>query len=87
LRQAGEESDQFELLMTREELGSYLGLSMETISRLLSHLQELGVVRVDKRLIEILSEDRLRIWLDGAVTLPTSSCRKPAAKRAALKLA
>lgn len=87
LRQAGEKCDRFELLMTREELGSYLGLSMETISRLLSHLQELGVVRVDKRLIEILSEDPLRAWLDGAVTLPASSCHKPSAKRAALKLA
>jgi len=86
-RQAAEDPRRFELLMTREELGSYLGLSMETISRLLSQLQEQGVMRVDKRLIEILREDQLRVWLDGAVNLPMSSRRKPAAKRAALKLA
>ncbi|MDY0329738.1 MAG: Crp/Fnr family transcriptional regulator [Thiomonas sp.] len=85
-RRGAQAESRFELPMTRKELGSYLGLSMETVSRLLSHLQEQGVVRVDKRQIEILREDQLRVWLDGVVSLPASSRGKPAAKQA-LKLA
>jgi CRP/FNR family transcriptional regulator len=42
------------LRMTREEIGSHLGLTIETVSRTFSKFSELGLLRVDKREIELL---------------------------------
>jgi CRP/FNR family transcriptional regulator len=46
--------------MTREEIGSYLGLKLETISRLFSRFQHDGMVHVQGRAIRILDPDKLR---------------------------
>ena len=48
------------LRMTREEIGSYLGLKLETVSRAFSKFAEDGLVDVDKRNIRILRSDLLR---------------------------
>jgi len=45
----------FQLRMTRQEIGSYLGLKLETVSRTLSHLQESKLINVRNRSLEILS--------------------------------
>lgn len=50
----------FNLRMTRQEIGSYLGLSLETVSRTLSALNEVGLVCVDQRSIKIIEHDTLR---------------------------
>jgi CRP/FNR family transcriptional regulator, anaerobic regulatory protein len=50
----------FMLRMTRREIGSYLGLTLETVSRALSALDAAGVVKVDQRNIEILKPEVLR---------------------------
>lgn len=50
----------FMLRMTRREIGSYLGLTLETVSRALSALDAAGVVTVDQRNIEILKPELLR---------------------------
>ncbi|MCR5864057.1 helix-turn-helix domain-containing protein [Aquincola sp. J276] len=47
------------LRMTREETGNYLGMTIETVSRTLSKMQAAGLVRLDKREVEILEPDRL----------------------------
>lgn len=66
LRRAGMNADVFELPMTREEIGSYLGLTMETVSRLLTHLRVHGVAEVDKKWVRILRADILHAWqVDG----------------------
>ena len=39
----------FQLRMSREDIGNYLGLTIESISRLLSRLKKLGLLHVDKR--------------------------------------
>lgn len=44
----------FELPMTREEIGSFLGLTLETVSRHFSKLQALGLIAVLQRHIRIL---------------------------------
>jgi len=75
-RRRGEDVHSFELPMTREELGSYLGLTMETISRLLSHLQAQGVARIDKRHVHILRDDLLQVWRDEGVDLPLTRRKK-----------
>lgn len=76
LRLAGKDADRFELLMTREEIGSYLGLTMETISRLFSQLQADGVARVEKRQVQILRHDLLQLWRDEGAELATPSRKK-----------
>ncbi len=39
----------FRLAMSREEIGNYLGLKLETVSRTFSKLQEEGLLRVERR--------------------------------------
>lgn len=56
----GYSATSFHLRMTREEIGSYLGLKLETVSRILSRFQEQGLIKVQNRLIEILSHDGLK---------------------------
>ncbi len=44
----------FHLRMTRNEIGSYLGLKLETVSRGFSHLQAEGIIKIQGKYIEIL---------------------------------
>jgi CRP/FNR family transcriptional regulator len=44
----------FHLRMTREELGSYLGLKLETVSRLFSRFQEDGLIEVQQKHVRIV---------------------------------
>ena len=55
----------FVLRMTREEIGSYLGLSLETVSRLFSRLQEEGLVDVQTRHLQITNPDGLAEMASG----------------------
>ena len=45
--------------MTREEIGSYLGLSLETVSRIFSRFQEDGLVDVQTRHLQITNPEAL----------------------------
>jgi len=49
----------FVLRMTREEIGNYLGLTLETVSRLFSRFQREGLIAVHQREIELLDAARL----------------------------
>ncbi|MFZ9643234.1 MAG: fumarate/nitrate reduction transcriptional regulator Fnr [Candidatus Methylopumilus sp.] len=48
------------LRMTREEIGSYLGLKLETISRTFSKLSDDGIIEVKQRYVKILAPDELK---------------------------
>ncbi len=75
----GYSSKLFNLRMTRHEIGSYLGLTLETVSRTLSAFNEIGLITVDQRSIGIKDIDALRTLR----RLPPSSSRsKAAGKRA-----
>lgn len=50
----------YRLTMTRADIGNYLGLSVETISRILSALQVEGVIDVQNKLVNVLEPSRLR---------------------------
>ena len=50
----------FILRMTREEIGSYLGLTLETVSRTFSKFADEGLITVNQRHIHILDADALR---------------------------
>ncbi len=56
----GYSATSFHLRMTREEIGSYLGLKLETVSRILSRFQDQGLIKVQNRLIEIIDYDGLK---------------------------
>jgi CRP/FNR family transcriptional regulator len=50
----GYSPSEFNLRMTREEIGSYLGLKLETVSRTFSKFQEEGMIGVQQKFIRIL---------------------------------
>lgn len=67
----GYSSRLFNLRMTRHEIGSYLGLTLETVSRTLSAFNEIGLISVNQRSIGIKDMDALRTLR----RLPPSSTR------------
>ena len=65
LRTRGFSGSSLILRMTREEIGSYLGLKLETVSRAFSHFQEAGLLTVKQRHIEVLNADGLQNLVNG----------------------
>ena len=55
----GYSPSEFHLRMTREEIGSYLGLKLETVSRIFSKFQEDGLISVQQKHIRILQVEGL----------------------------
>ena len=51
--------------MTRAELGNFLSLTLETVTRALSRMQARGMIEVDGRRIRIVDEPGLRALLAG----------------------
>jgi CRP/FNR family transcriptional regulator len=62
----GYASHEFHLRMTREEIGSYLGLSLETVSRLFSRFQDEDLITVQQKHIRILDVEGLRSMMSRA---------------------
>ncbi len=56
----GFSSTEFNLPMSRHDIANYLGLAVETVSRLFTRFQEEGVIEVHRRLVQI--RDRNRLW-------------------------
>ena len=56
---------EFTLPMAREEIGNYLGLTLETVSRCFSRLKCAGVLAVDNRRISIRNFDALQKVVGG----------------------
>lgn len=59
-RHLGYAASEFVLRMTRQEIGSYLGLKLETVSRSFSRFQELGLIEAQGKNIKLLDLDALR---------------------------
>jgi CRP/FNR family transcriptional regulator len=76
----GYSGKQFNLRMTRQEIGNYLGLTLETVSRTCSALNAIGYISVDQRAIIIHDLNALKTLR----RLPPSNAR---AKRVAEKAA
>jgi CRP/FNR family transcriptional regulator len=53
------------LRMTREEIGSYLGLKLETVSRTFSKFVEEGIVEVKQRHVRILDTNALKLIVNN----------------------
>lgn len=57
----GYSSTSFQLRMSREDIGNYLGLTIESVSRLLSKFKKMEWINVDKREIEISNLPKLKL--------------------------
>ena len=51
---------EFNLSMPRQDIANYLGLAVETVSRLITQFHEKGLVKIDKRNIKITNIDSLK---------------------------
>jgi len=59
-RQRGYSSTEFVLRLTRRDIGSYLGMTLETVSRLISRFQTKGLIKIEKSLVRILDLQGLK---------------------------
>ena len=59
------------LRMTREEIGSFLGLKLETVSRTFSKFVEDGIVEVKQRHVRILNPDALKLIVNAQTCQPS----------------
>lgn len=60
-RQRGFSATDYNLSMSRSDIGNYLGLAVETVSRLFTRFQQDGLLRVERRRIRIHDIDRLSL--------------------------
>ena len=68
--QRGYSRSEFVLRMTRAEIGSYLGLKLETVSRVLSRFSHDGLIEVNQKHVRIFDPEGLRAIVSG-VPLPS----------------
>ncbi len=61
----GLSSTNYSLPMSRRDIGNYLGLTIETVSRLFTRYQEEGVLKVSRREITITDLPRLKGKVEG----------------------
>ena len=66
LRARGFSESALVLRMSRGEIGSFLGLKLETVSRAFSKFQDEGVLEVKQRHVRVLDASALRRLVDGA---------------------
>jgi CRP/FNR family transcriptional regulator len=59
-KRRGFSATDFFLSMSRQEIGSYLGLALETVSRLFTRFQEDGLLKVERKHVQILDTEKLQ---------------------------
>lgn len=64
-QQRGFSSTEFNLSMSRNEIGNYLGLAVETVSRLFTRFQEEGILRVERKHVELIDIEALKELCDS----------------------
>jgi CRP/FNR family transcriptional regulator len=65
LAKRGLSATDFYLSMSRNEIGNYLGLAVETVSRLFTRFQDDGLMRVDRKHIELFDLEGLESVVNG----------------------
>lgn len=65
-RASGVPKTSFDLPMTRIDIADYLGLTKETVSRMLAHLRSRGLIRLQtQNRVEVLNRDALHSLAEG----------------------
>jgi CRP/FNR family transcriptional regulator len=65
LHKRGLSATDFYLSMSRHEIGNYLGLAVETVSRLFTRFQDDGLMHVDRKHIQLLDLSALESLVGG----------------------
>jgi len=55
---------EFNLPMSRQDIGNYLGMAIETVSRLFAHFQDRKLLEVQRRQVKILDLDSIRSMVE-----------------------
>ncbi len=71
----GYSASAFLLTMSRQDIGCYLGLAVETVSRTLTRFQDSGILQVNRREVEILDHDNLCKIAGTRANASSGSCR------------
>ena len=66
-KQRGLSATEFNLPKSRQDIGNFLGLAIETVSRLFAQFQDKGVLKVNRRQITILNIDALKTMVEGCI--------------------
>lgn len=62
----GYSATEFQLRMSRSDIGNYLGLTIESISRLLARFTKMELLQVDHRTVAIINPERIRLLAAGS---------------------
>jgi len=63
----GHSAAEFNLSMSRNDIANLLGLAVETISRLFTHFQELKILKVERKHIQIIDMGNLEFQAQACV--------------------
>lgn len=69
LHARGFSQSEITLRMSREEIGSYLGMKLETVSRAFSKFSDEGIIEVKQRYVRILEPDTLKKIVNPQICL------------------
>jgi len=75
-RRRGFSATDFRLSMSRVEIGNFLGLAEETVSRLFTRFQEQGLIAVEGKEVRVLDLERLRAAGSGSCGLSLAAAPK-----------
>ena len=67
-KRIGYSPNEFKLSMSREEIGGYLGLTIETVSRVFTRLKVKGMIALNRRQVTIRDGARLRALSSGSAS-------------------
>lgn len=59
IERAGGSGESFQLTMSRADIANYLGLALETVSRVMTRMADEGIISIDRKQIRILNRDAL----------------------------
>jgi len=81
LHKRGLSATDFYLSMSRHEIGNYLGLAVETVSRLFTRFQEEGLLRVDRKHVQLQDLRSLEAIVGGGAQDPRTANDLPRSPR------
>lgn len=73
----GYECTEFDLKMSREDIGSYLGIQIETVSRMLSRFTESGLLQIKQRHVKLIDIEGLYQLAGVPNTNEKTNCSSP----------
>jgi CRP/FNR family transcriptional regulator, anaerobic regulatory protein len=67
-KQLGFSANEFKLSMSRQEIGNYLGLTIETVSRIFSRFQKKKYIAANRKYVRILEHASLDDLCKGGLS-------------------